>query len=295
MAETSRVQRWREGKRQHGLKAVTIWLTTEEELRLKDLALQWHCSPSVVMQQALAQVTRQSPQENSSPPDTLPIQELLQEQIATLQAEVSAMQAGLTTTQGEVALLQGREATVTATLAQDLPALVRQQVEGLALEALGMPVTDTGNGDMTEIGEEESVTDTYNGDVPDTETPTQSVTDIGNGVVTDTGAPAPAVQAPAQPVTDTSNGSVTDMIPQETAPAAPRIGENKLTGRQMKAMLAKRQRGASIKDLMEEYSVSKATVHRYLKEAQASSSSQPQALAPARERATGRARRATHA
>ena len=40
MPEPSRVQRWRDDKRQRGLKAVTIWLTGEEELRLKDLALQ---------------------------------------------------------------------------------------------------------------------------------------------------------------------------------------------------------------------------------------------------------------
>ena len=43
MTETSRVQRWRDGKRQQGLKAVTVWLTQEEELRLKDIALQ--CKP----------------------------------------------------------------------------------------------------------------------------------------------------------------------------------------------------------------------------------------------------------
>jgi hypothetical protein len=49
MSETNRVQRWREGKRQQGLKAVTIWLTPEEELRLKDLALQGHCSPSAMV------------------------------------------------------------------------------------------------------------------------------------------------------------------------------------------------------------------------------------------------------
>jgi predicted transcriptional regulator len=61
MAETSRVQRWRDGKRQHGLEAVTVWLTQEEELRLKDLALQWHCSPSAVMQRALAQVATSNP------------------------------------------------------------------------------------------------------------------------------------------------------------------------------------------------------------------------------------------
>ncbi len=45
MTDTNRVQRWREAKRQEGKKAMTIWLTGEEELRLKDLALQWHCSP----------------------------------------------------------------------------------------------------------------------------------------------------------------------------------------------------------------------------------------------------------
>ena len=59
MSDTNRVQRWREDKRQHGLKAVTIWLTAEEELHLKDLALQWHCSPSAVIQNALAQVAPQ--------------------------------------------------------------------------------------------------------------------------------------------------------------------------------------------------------------------------------------------
>src|SRR6516225_2618257 len=38
---------------------------------------------------------------------------------------------------------------VTATLARDLPGMVRQLVEGLALEALGLPVTDT-NGSVTD-------------------------------------------------------------------------------------------------------------------------------------------------
>jgi hypothetical protein len=38
---------------------------------------------------------------------------------------------------------------VTATLARDLPTMVRQLVEGLALEALGLPVADT-NSDVTD-------------------------------------------------------------------------------------------------------------------------------------------------
>jgi hypothetical protein len=130
MTASSRVQRWREGKRQQGLKAVPLWLTPEEELRLKAMALQWHCSPSVVMQRALAQVTTRPPPQHGSPPDTLQIRELLRAELATRQAE----QAPVTATVTEV---------VTDTLARDLPPLVRHLVEGLALEALGLPVTAT--------------------------------------------------------------------------------------------------------------------------------------------------------
>jgi hypothetical protein len=50
-----RVARWRERLRQEGKKAVTVWLSVEEELRLKDLAVQWHTSPSAIIQHALAQ------------------------------------------------------------------------------------------------------------------------------------------------------------------------------------------------------------------------------------------------
>jgi hypothetical protein len=55
MAEHNRVARWRQRLRDKGKKAVTVWLSTEEELRLKDLAATWHTSPSEVMQRALAQ------------------------------------------------------------------------------------------------------------------------------------------------------------------------------------------------------------------------------------------------
>src|SRR5262252_7063239 len=52
--------------------------------------------------------------------------------------------------QGEIAMSPHVTATVTetvaVTLAQDLPALVRQLVEEMALEALGLPVTDTNSG-----------------------------------------------------------------------------------------------------------------------------------------------------
>src|SRR5215471_5038228 len=195
MAETNRVQRWREGKRQEGLKAVTVWLTTEEELRLKDLALQGHCSPSALVQQALAQFAPHTPPGISTATDTSQIRELIR-------GELAAMQAGAASVTDTVTDI------VTVTLARDLPALVRNLVEGLALEALGLPVTDT------------------------------------NSNVTETEAPG-----------------VQDKAPRGSTPP-PR--QFKLTPRQVKSLRTKRQQGAPVKALMEEYGLSRASVYRYL-------------------------------
>jgi len=191
MTEASRVQRWREGKRQHGLKALTIWLTTEEELRLKDLALQWHCSPSAVVQHALAQLSTSPTAQHSSPPDTSQIRELIRAEFLALQAEKPAV----TDTVTEV---------VTDTLARDLPALVRQLVEGLALEALGLPATDT-FGDVTDT--EDASTDT-NGDVTDTEMSGLSVADT-NDNPTDT---APRREATRRLAPQRSRGEMRQRI-----------------------------------------------------------------------------------
>jgi hypothetical protein len=87
MPTESRVKRWRDNKRQQGLKHVSVWLTPEEEMRLKDLAVQWHCSPSQVMQRALAQLGTMPTLEHSSPTDMLQIRELIRVEVA------AAMQA----------------------------------------------------------------------------------------------------------------------------------------------------------------------------------------------------------
>jgi hypothetical protein len=162
MPKINRVQRWREGKRQQGLKAVTIWLTPDEELRLKDMALQWHCSPSAVMQQALAQFSPQTPSGISTETDMSQIRELIRAEFLAMQAEKTAVTdvTDVTETVTEV---------VTETLARDLPVLVRQLVEGLALEALGLPVTDTDSDatDAEALGL--PATDTDYGNATDTE------------------------------------------------------------------------------------------------------------------------------
>jgi hypothetical protein len=84
MPSESRVKRWRANKREQGLKHVSVWLTQEEELRLKDIALQWHCSPSTVMQRSLAQVTTNTPPYIGSPPDMVLIRELIRAELEAL-------------------------------------------------------------------------------------------------------------------------------------------------------------------------------------------------------------------
>jgi hypothetical protein len=96
MQEASRVQRWRANKRQQGLKALTVWVTEEEELRLKDLALQWHCSPSQLMQRALAQVGTPAAPQNGSPPDTSLIRELIRAELAAMQAAPTTVTEAVT-------------------------------------------------------------------------------------------------------------------------------------------------------------------------------------------------------
>jgi hypothetical protein len=49
MSEGSRVARWRERLRQQGKKSVTVWLSVDEELRLKDLAAAWRSSTPVTL------------------------------------------------------------------------------------------------------------------------------------------------------------------------------------------------------------------------------------------------------
>src|SRR5512133_266293 len=112
MTEPSRVQRWREGKRQHGLKAVTLWLTTEEELRLKDLALQWHCSPSALVQHALAQFSPQTAPGIGPATDMSQLRELIRAEFLAMQGE-------------KIAVADTVTEVVTDTLARDLPELVR--------------------------------------------------------------------------------------------------------------------------------------------------------------------------
>jgi len=97
MPSESRMKRWRDNKRQQGLKHVSVWLTPEEEMRLKDLALHWHCSPSQVMQRALAQLGAMTTLEHRSPTDMLRIQEMIRAEVAiAIQAAQTYVSVGNT-------------------------------------------------------------------------------------------------------------------------------------------------------------------------------------------------------
>ena len=60
MSESNRMQRWRQRQREAGKEPLTVWLTTAEKLHLEDMALSRHCSPSALVQHALAHLRGES-------------------------------------------------------------------------------------------------------------------------------------------------------------------------------------------------------------------------------------------
>jgi predicted transcriptional regulator len=137
MSESSqRVKEWRKRHSEHGLKAMTIWFPEEQKARLEDLAKAWRRSTSELLLEAFTQFNPVSLPVTATVADTAQLQALIQDALVHAPA-VTAYVTALVTD------------TVTATLTRDLPVLVRQLVEGLAREALGVPVT-VANSDVTE-------------------------------------------------------------------------------------------------------------------------------------------------
>jgi hypothetical protein len=142
----NRTQQWREAKRKAGLKAVTVWLTTEQEGRLKDLALTWHCSPSELMQHALAQFHPGCPPRLSDDTD------MSQTSIGH-DTDVSQIQAWLQA---------------------ELPGMVRKIVEQLAVD---MFIAEPGYSDVPDAEQIQNssvaeITPIRNGNVSEMATPT---------------------------------------------------------------------------------------------------------------------------
>jgi predicted transcriptional regulator len=104
---------------------MTIWLSHEEKERLVDLARHWHRSPSELIREAFAQFAPLSPPVTATGTDTEQVRALIRDALA------------------ESPLIT---ATITATVAATLPAMVRQIVEEMAIEAIGLPVPATHGG-----------------------------------------------------------------------------------------------------------------------------------------------------
>ena len=82
--------------------------------------------------------------------------------------------------------------------------------------------------------------------------------------VLDAAPPTPVPEEPGLPaheIAHDDNTVIQAKAPRGSSPP----GQYKLTSRQVASLRAKRQRGAPIKALMEEYGISKATLFRYLK------------------------------
>ena len=119
MSDTDRVQRWRKRQREDGKEPMTIWLSHDEKLRLEDLAQTWHCSPSTLVQQALAQYHPGSPAVSGTLADTA--------QVRTLVADI-----------------------VAAMLTRDLPARVRHVLQDLQPSLPQSPAVTATNGNVTD-------------------------------------------------------------------------------------------------------------------------------------------------
>ena len=125
MSDTDRVQRWRKRQREDGKEPMTIWLSHDEKLRLEDLAQTWHCSPSTLVQKALAQYHPGSPAVPGTVADT---------------AQLRALVADI----------------VAAMLARDLPARVRHGMQDLQPSLPQSPAVTATNGNVTDTAPTET-------------------------------------------------------------------------------------------------------------------------------------------
>lgn len=183
MSESDRVQRWRQRQREAGKEPLTIWLTRAEKLHLEDMALTRHCSPSELVQHALALLRGESSPATDTITDTEQIRAIVQHELA--QTHIGAD----TVTD-----------TITATLQQALPALVRALLHEQHAGSVTAPVTDT-----------VADTSTSPGDDPRAETAPAHVAVTVTDTVTDIdSAPTVKRKAPSRQRSVTDTVTVTD-------------------------------------------------------------------------------------
>jgi hypothetical protein len=236
MSDTARVRAWRQRLKDGGLVPMTIWVKAATKARYEDLALQRHRSGSELAQLALDAYRLDQAAGAAPVTDPAQLRALIRDELDQTTAIITA-----TVT-----------ATVTEIITAALPALVET--------ALQRDGSETAPETATATPQEPRWLATAEAFVSDMATDTE----------TDTAESAPPQEPPTPSVSDTDTATVTETaIPSAPDPEAATAhmlpGQRKLTPRQAAALRAKRQRGASIKALMEDYGLSRASVHRYLK------------------------------
>ena len=192
MSESERVQRWRQRQRAAGKEPLTIWLTSAEKLRLEDQALSKRCSPSELVQQALAQWHGESSSVTDTVTDTRQLRVLVQHELALTQ--------NVTDTVTDA---------VTVTAQQMLPALVRALLQEQQPWTATATVTDTVTDTNTSTGE-----DLRPDAAPERIADTVTVTDTATVVLPMT---YPVTVATTDAVIMPMTASITDTVADTTA------------------------------------------------------------------------------
>jgi hypothetical protein len=298
MSDTERVRAWRQRLKGHGLVPMTIWVPADTKARYEDLALQSHRSVSELAQHALA-AYRLDPALVSAPiTDTEQLQGLIRDEIdqaiAIVTATVTATVTEAVTTSLPAMIETALQPYVSATIADTETATPQEPSWLTTAEAFVSDMATDTAADTTEVTAlqgssappgADTVTDTETAipqapPVPATaETP---VADTATATAMETGAGVPPLAREERPVADTETSTETDTqgapcIPAtesasgadtatvtETDTARPRGGQRKLTPLQQAELRGKRAAGMPIKALMQEYGLSRATLHRYL-------------------------------
>jgi Protein of unknown function (DUF3018) len=273
MSDTARVRAWRQRLKDSGLVPMTIWVPADTKARYEDLALQSHRRVSELAQHALA-AYRLDPSLVSAPiTDTEQLQGLIRDEIdqaiAIVTATVTATVTEAVTTALPAMIETALQPYVSDTIAATDTATPQEPSWLTTAEAFVSDMetdtdTDTAAGTPLQGSAAPSVADT----VTDTETATQHPPRVavpGETPVADT-ATVTAMEAGAGVLTRArEERSVADTeTATATATARPRSSKFKITPTQEAELRAKRARGVPVKTLMQEYGLSKATVHRYL-------------------------------
>ena len=248
MSDTERVRAWRQRLKDGGLVPMTIWVKAETKARYEDLALQSHRSGSEIAQLAL-EAYRLDPAALAAPvPDTAQLRTLIREELDEAMAIITANITAIVTDTARATL----PALVETALQRSVSDTVTETETATPQEPRGLTTVEAFVADMAT----DTDTDTAGSTLPQ-ESSAPYVADTVADTETETPQASRIAASGETPVADTATATETDTA------RTPR-GVRRLTPLQAAELRDKRAGGVPVKTLMEEYGLSRATVHRYL-------------------------------